>query len=81
MKTVELTLSQLATAKNGYGYTDYETTLIRIPGLIVEMILTIPFDEPSRPYLTFVVGDEGSRSDETATLDITKDQADALLRS
>jgi hypothetical protein len=76
---MKLTLTQKATAENQYGYTDYEGEVLAVPGLIVEMILTIPFDKPDEPYLTFITGTEEARSDNSVSLSITKAQADALI--
>ncbi len=76
---MKLVCTQRATAENKYGYTDYDTDVVSIPGLIVEMILTIPFDKPDKPYISFVVGDEHKRNDEMVSLPITRAQADALI--
>ena len=77
---MKLRLTQLATEENQYGYTDYEGDVVAVPGLIVEMILTIPFDTPDQPYLSFIVGDEESRGDDRVSLPITRAQADALIK-
>ncbi len=76
---MRLTCTQRATAENQYGYTDYDMDVVSIPGLIVEMILTIPFDKTAEPYISFVAGDEHKRNDEVAVLHITKAQAEALI--
>jgi hypothetical protein len=76
---MKLVCTQLATDQNQYGYTDYEMEVVRAPGLIVEMVLTIPFDDPASPYITFISGDEDRREDKAVSLSITKPQADALL--
>ena len=77
---MKMICTQRATAENQYGYTDYEGDIVCVDGLIVEMVLTIPFDDPDRPYLTFITGDEHQRHDERVSLRITKAQADALIR-
>ena len=77
---MRLVCTQRATAENQYGYTDYEGDIVCADGLIVEMILSIPFDNPDRPYLTFITGDEYQRHDDSVSLPITKAQADALIR-
>lgn len=76
---MKMVCTQHATAENQYGYTDYELEVVRAPGLIVEMVLTIPYDDPASPYITFIAGDENQREDKAVSLSITKAQADALI--
>jgi hypothetical protein len=72
--------TQIATKENGYGYSDYEMTVLSTPTLIVEMVLTIPFDDGEQPYLRFILGDPEERFDmDTPTLPLTHAQAQTLL--
>jgi len=77
---MKLEATQIATKENGYGYSDYEMTVLDTPGLIVEMILTVPFDESESPYLRLVLGDVTKRFDiDTPTIPLTRKQANSLL--
>jgi hypothetical protein len=55
-------------------------TVLSTPTLIVEMVLTIPFDDGEQPYLRFILGDPEERFDmDTPTLPLTHAQAQTLL--
>lgn len=77
---MKLEATQIATAENGYGYSDYEMTVFDTPELIVEMVLTIPFDTKEQPYLRLILGDNEKRFDiDTPTIPLTREQAHSLL--
>ncbi len=77
---MEFIPTQLATAENGFGYSDYEMVIFNTPELIVELVLTIPFDERESPYLRLILGNQEERFDmETPAISITQEQATQLL--
>jgi hypothetical protein len=55
--------TQLATAENQFGYSDYEIEIFSSPELIVELILTIPFDIAESPYMRLIFGNQDQRFD------------------
>jgi len=77
---MKLEPTQIATQENGFGYSDYEMTVLDTPGLIVELVLTIPFDTDEQPYLRLILGDTEKRFDmDTPTVPITRKQAENLI--
>lgn len=79
---MRLEATQIATKENGYGYSDYEMTVLDTPDLIVEMVLTIPFDYDEQPYLRLILGDIEERFDmDTPTVPLTRRQAEILLET
>ena len=77
---MKLEATQIATAENGYGYSDYEATLINTPDLILELVLTVPFYTDEQPYLRLILGNIEERFDmDTPTIPLTREQAHSLL--
>jgi hypothetical protein len=77
---MRLYATQIATKENGYGYSDYEMTVLHTPDLILEMVLTIPYGEKENPYLRFILGNIDERFDmDTPTIPLTRKQANSIL--
>jgi len=76
----KLQITQVATKENGFMYSDYEMVILDTPDLIIEMVLTIPFDKQESPYLRLILGDADERFDiDTPTIPLTRKQASSLL--
>jgi hypothetical protein len=77
---MKLEATQIATKENGYGYSDYEMTVLHTPDLIIEMVLTIPFDKRENPYLRLILGDIDERFDmDMPSIPLTRNQASSIL--
>ena len=77
---MKLEATQIATKENGFMYSDYEMTVLHTPDLIVEMVLTIPFDEDETPYMRLILGDIGQRFDlDTESIPLTRKQANSII--
>jgi hypothetical protein len=71
--------TQLATAENQYGYSDYEMEIFSSPKLIVELILTIPFDTAELPYIRLIFGDQDQRFDiDSPCIPVSREHAVAV---
>lgn len=72
--------TQIATAENQFGYSDFEAVIYDSPELVIELVLTVPFDEEESPYIRLILGDADERFDnDMAGLPITREQAFRLL--
>ena len=77
---MKLEATQIATKENGFMYSDYEMTVLHTPDLIVEMVLTIPFDEDKNPYMRLILGDIDQRFDlDTESIPLTRKQANSII--